>query len=279
MEKSRELEQIDCLNCGASIKGAFCHHCGQHVRDNLDRSLSRLLSKFLGNIFFFDNRFFLSVKYLFLFPGRMTVEFLAGKRKKFISPITLFLFINLIYFFVNPLSDYSLSLYDQYSQPYSMWSQGWIDHKLKEEGTDWQSYSITYQNMSDKISKSILIINVPMIAILVYLMAFKKRRYYFDSLIFAFHFFSLFLFSWIMLDWVGSLIHFLYSYDNSMLYTITSSLFVMVFPLLYAILYIKKFMAIRWYWAIPAGVGVMISVLLSNMFYRFIILLLTLLAT
>jgi len=210
----------------------------------------------------------------------MTVEYLEGMRRKFISPVTLFLFLNLIYFFVNPLTDYSLSLYDQiHSQPFSMWTKEWVDLKLQKEGLDVGSYGITYQNTSDNISKSIMIINIPMIAVFVYLMAFKQRRFYFDSLIFAFHFFSLFMASWVMLDWVESLINILADNEWSMVSDISFYLFAFVIPLFYAILSIKKFVGIRWYWAIPAGMGVMISVSLANLFYRFVIFTVTFWAT
>lgn len=280
MKQSNELLETNCLNCDASVKGRFCHSCGQPIHDNLDRSLGRLLGEFFGNIFFLDNRFFLSVRYLICLPSQMTVEFLEGKRKKFISPVTLFLFLNLIYFFVNPLTDYSLSLYDQtHSQPFSKWAKEWVDVKLEKESLDVNAYGITYQNASDNISKSIMIINIPIIAVFVYLMVFRKRKFYFDTLIFAFHFFSLFMFSWIMLDWVGLLIELLPGGKNSMLSTIVFNLFTFVIPLFYAILGIKKFMNIRWYWAIPAGMGVMIAVGLTNLFYRFIIFVATFLFT
>ena len=276
MEKSQELLQTDCLNCGATVNAAFCQKCGQRNRNNLDRSLGRLLGEFISNIFFFDNRFFLSVRYLIRFPGRMTIEFLEGKRKKFISPVTLFLFLNLIYFFVNPLSDYSLSLYDQtHGQPYSKWAKELVDSKLQQEGLKQQAYGITYQNTSDNVSKSIMIINIPMIAFFVYMMAFKQRRYYFDSLIFAFHFFSLFIISWVMLDWVDTVIDFLTGNNNSMISAISFNLFAFFIPLLYGMLSIKKFMNIRWYWAILAGLGVMIGVSLANFLYRFIIFIVT----
>lgn len=276
MEKGLELIQTQCLNCSASVEGGFCPQCGQSVRDNLDRSLGRLLGEFFSNVFFLDNRFFLSAWYFVRFPNRMTVEFLEGKRKKFISPITFFLFINLIYFFVNPLSDYSLALYDQmHSQPFSMWAKEWVDLKLQTEGLDVRAYAITYQNMSDTISKSIMIINIPMIAGFVYLMAFKKRRFYFDSLIFAFHFFTLYMLSWVMLSWVGTLIDFLSVGEDSIVSGISFYLFTFFIPLLYAILGIKKFMDIRWYWAIAAGMGVMIAAQLANMCYRFIIFIVT----
>jgi len=280
MNNKNESPHKHCLNCSAPAKGDFCHDCGQSIRDNSDRSLSRLLGEVFGNIFFLDNRILLSAKYLFLSPGRMTVEFLKGKRKKFISPITLFLFINLIYFFVNPLSDYSVSFDDQiHLQPYSTLIKDWADLKLQMEGLNQQAYGIIYQSMSDNISKSIMIVNVPIIAIFVYLMSFKKRQFYFDSLIFSFHFFSLFMFSWVMSYWVNALIGLFPDLDNSIVSEISFNLFAFVIPLIYAILSMRKFMDIKWYWAIPAGIGVMAAVTLTNLFYRFIIFVVTVWAT
>ncbi|WP_462251012.1 DUF3667 domain-containing protein [Ekhidna sp.] len=276
IEKIPDQSQLHCLNCGTPVSSSYCHHCGQRVRDNLDRSLGRLLGEFLGNIFFLDNRFFVSLIYFLRFPGRMTVEFLGGKRKKFISPVTLFLFFNLVYFFVNPLSDYSLPLSDQvYGQPYSTWTKEWVDKKLKNEGLSMQEYAITYQNMSDQISKSVMILNIPIIALFVYLITFRKRKFYFDNLIYSFHFFSLYMLSWIMLSWVGSLGELLSLDPDTMLGGIRFELFVWFIPLLYAILSIRNFMNIRWYWSIPAGLGAMTAVLISNLIYRFLIFIIT----
>ncbi|MFK8038342.1 MAG: DUF3667 domain-containing protein [Crocinitomicaceae bacterium] len=272
MEENTTLLKTPCLNCGASAKGNFCHECGQSMRDNSDRSISRLLGDFLSNVFFLDNRFFLSVWYLIRFPGRMTIEFLDGKRKRFISPVGLFLFINVIYFFVSPLSDYSLSLEDQfYSQPYSSWIKELIVDKIETEGLESKAYGIIYQNASDNISKSVMILNIPLIAFFVYLMTFKRRRFYYDSLIFAFHFFSLFLASLVILDWVGKLFDFLPEsvsiiFDNNSYF-----LFAFALPLLFAMISIKKFIVIRWHLAILASLGVFISVFLTNLIYRFII--------
>lgn len=276
MENAHELNSTQCLNCRAIVKGSFCNQCGQTLRNNKDRSISKLLGNFLSNVFFLDNRFLISMWYLFRFPSRMTLEFLEGKRKKFIPPVTLFLFLNLVYFFVSPLTDYSIPLEDQNSQPYGKWVNEWVNLKLQNKGLNELAYSSIYQNASDTISKSIMIINVPMIAVLLYLMSFKKRRFYYDSLIFSFHFFSLFMASWIMLDWADTFINFLAGHDDSIVAAISFVMFAFAFPLLYAILGMKKFMALRWYWAIPAGVGVMIAVSLANLCYRFIIFILSL---
>ena len=280
MSENPDPEHLSCLNCGTSVTGDYCSACGQHVRDNTNRSIKGLLGVFLENTFFLDNRFLKSLRYLFAFPGRMTVEFVAGKRKKFVSPVTLFLFVNLIYFIVNPLSDYSLSLGDQfYSQPYSELIQEVVRDKLRSTGLDGKAYGEIYQKTSDNISKSIMIINVPLIALLVYLMSFKRRKFYYDSLIFAFHFFSVYLFSWICLDWMGALV----SHLPDAIYSVTSdvsfALFVILIPVVYGVLSIKRFLNLSWGWAIPAGIGVFLAVNAANMVYRFIILFLTLWCT
>ncbi len=274
-DNSHKIIQTQCLNCETAVHGDFCHQCGQSVRENTDRSIGKLLGDFLDNVFFFDNRYIISLWYLVRFPGRMTVEFLGGKRKKFVSPVTLFLLLNVIYFLVNPLTDYSISLEDQYAQPYSSLVKDWLNQKLRNEDLDFQSYSDIYQDMSDTISKSVMIINVPMIAFFVYLLAFKKRRFYYDSLIFAFHFFSLFMASWIMMDWADELITLLAGHDDSVVAVISFALFSLFLPLLYAMISMKKFMQIKWYWAILTGLGVIVSVTLANLFYRLIILVLT----
>ncbi len=79
-----------------------------------------------------------------------------------------------------------------------------------------------------------------------------------------------------MIDWAERLITFLYGHDYSLASYISFYLFAFAIPLLYAILSIKKFMGIRWNWAIPAGIAVMIAVSMSNLLYRLIILILTL---
>jgi len=277
MKEDHQPAQNHCLNCNAALAGTYCHSCGQPARENTDRSIIQLLGDFLGNVFFIDNRFLLSVGYLIRYPGRMTVEFLEGKRKKFISPVTLFLFVNLIYFFVSPLTDYSLSLYDQfYDQPYSEWIQDWVKSSMRASELESEAYNTAYQTTSNNISKLIMIINIPMIAFFIYLMAFKKRRFYYDNLIYSFHFFSVYISSWIMLGGTYTLLNLFVKNEESMIYSFSFYLFVFVIPVLYASLSIKKFMDIPWYWAIPAAGLASISVTLTNLIYRFVILVLTL---
>src|SRR5262249_40372858 len=79
-----------CLNCGASVDGAFCASCGQ--RTHLHRSLLHLGHDILHGVFHFEGRMWRTLPELFFHPGRLTRRYIDGERAKFVSPIALYLF-------------------------------------------------------------------------------------------------------------------------------------------------------------------------------------------
>ncbi|MEP2023616.1 MAG: DUF3667 domain-containing protein [Reichenbachiella sp.] len=263
-----------CLNCGETLNGQYCTNCGQQNKDK-DRSLKHLLGDLLNNLFFVDNRFWVSYKYLLFKPGVMTYEFLEGKRRKFMSPITLFLFVNVLYFFVSPLTDYSLSLTDQMKQPtHGTLASRMVEDKLVQEELDLEAYAPIYKQTSDNVSKTIMILNVPMIAFFVYLIAIRKRKYYYDSLIFSVHFFAVFLLCIIAgislapaYRWV---INGLLEIHMSP-WTIWMPFFMLVLPTIYAIVSIKKFAQMKWYHTIWSGLLIFISGFVAQFIYRSIV--------
>ena len=79
-----------CLNCGATLDGAFCSACGQ--RAHLHRSLLHLGHDILHGVFHFEGKFWRTIPELFFHPGRLTRRYIDGERAKFISPMALYLF-------------------------------------------------------------------------------------------------------------------------------------------------------------------------------------------
>ncbi|MEM7551377.1 MAG: DUF3667 domain-containing protein [Bacteroidota bacterium] len=270
-------EHNHCLNCGNVLSGTFCSNCGQKDIENLDRSILKLIGNFFINTFFLDNRFLVSFKYLLLKPGVMTHEFLEGKRKKFFPPITLFLFINLIYFFFSPLSDYSLKLYDQITlQPHSKLAKKLVDERLNNREVDFKTYSLKYNSTSDNISKSVMILNVPMIAFFVFIICLKTRKFYYDALIFSFHFFSFFLLSVLLgsfLIWLLSQILSLFSYHSSFRFFL--HVFVLILPITYAGISFKNYAKLNWIKSLLGGLFIYLGLGLSQGAYRAIIFFLT----
>lgn len=92
-----------CANCGTPLTGAFCHRCGQHV--HVHRSLLHLGEELLHGIFHFDTKAWRTVPLLMFRPGRLTRDFIDGKRVRYVSPLPLFLFLVFLMFVVFSLTN------------------------------------------------------------------------------------------------------------------------------------------------------------------------------
>ncbi|KAA9130938.1 DUF3667 domain-containing protein [Marinihelvus fidelis] len=96
---SRRAGSADCLNCGTALAGPFCHYCGQPDR-RIMRFFPVLLREFLEDFVDFDSRFTRTVKPLLLRPGRLTRDFLEGRRYRYTPPLRLYLFSSILFFLV-----------------------------------------------------------------------------------------------------------------------------------------------------------------------------------
>lgn len=256
------------------MEGAFCAQCGQRDKDS-DRSLKHLLGDLVNNLFFVDNRIWVSYKYLVFRPGVMTYEFLEGKRRKFMPPVTLFLFVNVLYFFISPLTDYSLPLSDQIRQPtHGTLATRLVENKLEKEEMEMEEYAAIYNQASDNISKTIMIFNVPMMAFFVYLLAIRKRKFYFDSLIFSMHFFTVFLLCIVVGVFTAKGYYLIVNqYFGSSIgpWMFWMPTFMIVLPLFYAIVSFQRFTQVKWIHAVWSGVLIMVAGMVSQFIYRSIV--------
>ena len=86
---------LPCANCATPLTGPFCAQCGQHVAD-YHRSVWRFVTDFLDNTFCWDNKLLRTLGPLFRQPGGLTVEFMAGRRVRYVHPLRLFLFTSAV---------------------------------------------------------------------------------------------------------------------------------------------------------------------------------------
>lgn len=56
--------------------------------------------EFLETWLHFDTKSFLTFKVMFLYPGQLTVDYLEGKRARYVPPFRLYIFLSVIYFFL-----------------------------------------------------------------------------------------------------------------------------------------------------------------------------------
>lgn len=80
-----------CLNCGTRLVGAHCHACGQ--RGHVHRTLGAFFHDLLHGVLHFEGKTWRTLPLLVWNPGKLTREYIDGKRASYVSPIAVFLFI------------------------------------------------------------------------------------------------------------------------------------------------------------------------------------------
>jgi hypothetical protein len=88
--------QHACSDCGAELAGRFCHNCGQPA--HVHRTLLHLGEELLHGVMHFDGRIWRTLPLLFFRPGRLTREWVEGKRTRYVSPLAMFLFTAFVLF-------------------------------------------------------------------------------------------------------------------------------------------------------------------------------------
>ncbi|PYL52199.1 MAG: hypothetical protein DMF29_11330, partial [Verrucomicrobia bacterium] len=87
-----------CQNCGAELTGPHCGQCGQAAID-YRRSFRHVIVDVLDSFLNWDSKFFATIGLLVIKPWRLTNEFLAGKRVRYLHPLRLYLLASILFFF------------------------------------------------------------------------------------------------------------------------------------------------------------------------------------
>lgn len=94
---SSEAGAPRCLNCGAELTGPYCSQCGQEDTE-LRVSLKRLAKDFLAEQLGLESKVPTTLWTLIRHPGRLTREYLEGRRVRSLLPLRLYLSASVIYF-------------------------------------------------------------------------------------------------------------------------------------------------------------------------------------
>lgn len=100
----------NCLNCGTALSGQYCGNCGQRSRSRLI-SLWELVSDAFGDLFELDSRIWNTLVPLLVRPGKLTYEYLQGRRVRFMPPFRTYLVLSILFFLVllfDPKEDFGI---------------------------------------------------------------------------------------------------------------------------------------------------------------------------
>ena len=101
-QRSTARQLTHCENCGAQLEGHWCAQCGQAAID-YRRSFRHVIADVLDSFLNWDSKFFTTIALLIFKPWRLTNEFLAGKRVRYVNPARLYLLASILFFFCGEL--------------------------------------------------------------------------------------------------------------------------------------------------------------------------------
>jgi hypothetical protein len=100
-----------CINCGASISNQFCSVCGQETRLHV-ASATEFIHEFVGHYVALEGRLWKTLRYLFTRPGFLTAEFIAGRRKRYVEPLRVYLTFSILFFAILKFGGPPLMIFD-----------------------------------------------------------------------------------------------------------------------------------------------------------------------
>ena len=175
-----------CLNCGEKLLGEFCWRCGQEVVD-LRRPMRDLASDLLDNVLNLDSRLLRTLGPLLFKPGRLTREYLAGRRAPYVRPLKVYLLAALVCFGILAIwPQGNVRVVVKPSEPGSVASQpaSEIDPMYQKALADSQRFADAF---TANLPRAFFLL-LPAFALLLGLLYLRRGILYLDHLVFALHF-------------------------------------------------------------------------------------------
>jgi len=96
---------IECLNCKhpLDMSDKYCPHCSQ-ANSTKKLSLKDFFDEFFSNVLSYDSKLLKTLGALLLRPGRITQDYIEGKRASYTNPFRFLLSLSIVYFLLMGLS-------------------------------------------------------------------------------------------------------------------------------------------------------------------------------
>jgi hypothetical protein len=269
----------NCQNCNTPLIGKFCYACGQKVVEPRERTLTHFIYQFFGSAFFLENNFLKNLWNLLVKPGLIPLDFMEGRRKRWMPPFSLFLLLNLFYFWYSPLTDLNLSLREQLRQPHhKQWAPQLLERKLKSENMTLDEYGAIYNGKSPGYANSLVIIQIPILAFFLSLFYYRKKYFFADHFIYALYFFAFLLLLGLLQSAVLYLVVIFLDVDMTLTHKLLGYVFLTCI-LWYLFISLQKIYAQRKIHAALSIIPVLLMVAITHFLYRTILFLIIFIIT
>jgi hypothetical protein len=197
-----------CRNCGAALTGRYCANCSQAADVHVP-STRELIHEALEGITHSDSRLWSTLYLLWFKPGKLTLEFVAGRRASYLPPFRLYLVVSVIFFLLASFSHPSHPIvnFDETTSHSAAADSPCAEFHFTTGGRDWGArlrhacIEVARDNGANLLHVAVatmpkaMFIFLPLVAFLHMLMYWWPRHRYAEHLLFFLHlhafFFSL----------------------------------------------------------------------------------------
>ena len=183
-----------CPNCETSLAGEYCQRCGQQAFTPHHFALSHFLRHAVHDLTHFDSKIFRSLLPLVFKPGFLTSEYIAGRQKSYIKPITMFVLVNLVFFLmVHRMGMLNWTLAGVTAGPHGAFAKKLVAEKIAAQQIAPEAFETHFNQVLRYNQKSMFFFLIPLFGAALKVLYLRQRRYYVEHLIFSIHFHSYFL--------------------------------------------------------------------------------------
>jgi hypothetical protein len=201
---------LTCLNCGNAFTGNYCNNCGEKVLHDHDKTVAHFLEDGVHFITHFEGKFFTTLKTIFRWPGKLSVDYCRGVRQPYFKPVSFFLMIVILYLLFPWFQGLNMTLGGHVGQKetYGNYAEAKVEHYLQTHpGITKAQLGEKFAKKSEKTSKILLFLVIPLTALPLWLLTFRRRRYFYEHLVLAteinsfFILFGFLLFPLVLMGW------------------------------------------------------------------------------
>lgn len=99
---------ISCMDCGAPISGNYCSNCGQETKIQTP-TVRQFIHELMDQYVAVEGKLGRTLRVLLTQPGQLTLDYVEGRRQRYVRPLKLYVSISVVFFGLLGLLPDSLS--------------------------------------------------------------------------------------------------------------------------------------------------------------------------
>ena len=165
----------------------FCARCGEKQPDHHDLTVSHVAHEAFHELAHLDSKLFRTLRDLVRYPGSLTVEYFAGRKKRFIAPLRLFLTLFALQFVAytiyKPVAVYSVETFVRFEKTGTF--EKMLERRAASRGVPPEIYK---ERIDEKWRHNLSLLQLAnIVGLALALGVLYRRRYMAEHLVFSSH--------------------------------------------------------------------------------------------